>query len=164
MAQTKLQRVTDQLKQVRADLKLSGEVVDDFARIKAQLEDEVREADAINTRQGKTVNILMEKIGKLKEVARFFRAQRDRVDAYLNGVLDQIEPVADRAEPPWETLAKVDAAGPMVPVIPLTNRRRRPGVPEPDLSPVSTSQVDGQDGFQAYRDFQSEGTGNWENF
>ncbi len=134
----------------------------------AQLQDEVAAANTINTRQSKTVAILNEKIGKLKEVARFFRAQRDRVDAYLSGVLDQVDPVEpEKAEDRYgPSMASIDHFGTRSTAAPRPNRRRRPGVPEPFVSPrlERGSEIDGRNELEGYRDYKPEDTEGWENF
>lgn len=56
-----------------------------------ELKDEVQEAHNINHRLNKTLKDRSEKIANLKNVARFYRAQRDRVDAYLSAVLDMMD-------------------------------------------------------------------------
>jgi len=48
------------------------------------------EGTGLNDRLNRTLKAEREKIGKLKEVAKFYRAQRDRVDAYLSAVLDTL--------------------------------------------------------------------------
>lgn len=93
----------------------------------AHLEDELGECARMNDRLNKTIVTDREKITRLKEVARFYRAQRDRVDAYLSATLDSIDRASGRDRDCY------DRASPLTPVglIDSSPQNRRPTVREP---------------------------------
>lgn len=99
------------------------------------------------------------KIGKLKDVARFYRAQRDRVDAYLSAVMDMIErhPLGDieKETVPVSELRDVIMSAERAPVI---SNGQRPRVQEPF---IVARHEDGR-GYSQYRD--QEPAENWEDF
>ncbi len=140
----------DQIDELRAQLKL---MTTDARSMQAEID----MASGTNSRLAKDHVDARDKIDKLKDVARFYRAQRDRVDAYLSATIDAAErqnldkfggyPSEDRVV---ETSRAVEAA-------PTPSRMQRPRVQEPG---------DGlhQDGSMGamYRD--REPPEDWENF
>jgi len=95
------------------------------------------------------------KISKLKDVARFYRAQRDRVDAYLSCMIDAVElqsrPMLNTDVHPVETMA--------IPEPPTPAYGRRPSIQEP-FEPKADG-IHGR-GYVRYRDQEPETT--WEDF
>lgn len=125
---------------------------------KAQLElEEAR-------RQLSQVSDLKANVAKLKEVARFYRAQRDRVDGYLSGVLDMVELLGGSAGlNPHDTTSSLtrdlrqvvmQAEGVMDR---SQNRGRRPAVREPYAQPERDDA--GGRYYAGYRDKEPQG---WE--
>lgn len=105
------------------------------------------------------------KIGKVKNVARFYRAQRDRVDAYLSAVLDMIDRKQDgrmdETVPVAELRDVVMGAERAMERSSEVSRGRRPRVQEPFV--VAGDRDDGRTfGVAAYRDV--EPPENWEAF
>ena len=80
----KIKQLTATVAQLKAE-------VADHRGVVVELQDELDECTRMNDRLNKQMVKEREKIGTLKEVARFFRAQRDRVDAYLSATLDGID-------------------------------------------------------------------------
>jgi len=117
------------------------------------LDDELAECARMNDRLNKTIKAEREKIGTLKEVARFFRAQRDRVDSYLSATLD----AGDRDRNKGYNDYPVETASPLTPVglVETGPKDRRPRINEPG------SMSDGRD-YAGYRD--KEPHNNWESF
>ena len=119
---------------------------EDKKEVIAELHAEVDEGTGMNNRLNSTLNKARVHITSLKEVARFFRAQRDRVDAYLSATLDAI----DRDNPPFMKQAGgelnlTSAIDPM----PSVSKDRRPGINEPE---EHFGYGDGGRGSSAYRD------------
>ena len=107
------------------------------------LTDELAECSRMNDRLNKQMVKEREKIATLKDVARFFRAQRDRVDAYLSATLDGIDRQKERYDAVPTTLGPSGYAEPPGP------QDRRPPVQEPDAH----SGDDGRD-HTMYRDHE----------
>lgn len=122
------------------------------------LQAEVDECSGMNDRLNKTITKERKKISNLKEVARFYRAQRDRVDAYLSATLDADQRQEIRTYGPKATydVERTTDAEYMKPKGP---EDRRPPITEPL---VSYSQPGGGREFAAYRD--SEPNIDWEAF
>ncbi len=127
----------------------------------ADLNEEIAAATGLNARLNQTIKGLREKIGSLKQVSRFFRAQRDRVDAYLSAVLDMTgSPKTDASlkhsddqvilAPTGEWAVKKDA--------PSSNR---PRINEPTVKHSDGEMGDGRN-FAPYRD--NEPSLSWEDF
>lgn len=147
---------------------------DFIEQLQARLGERVTEAEAVqaeideigrrNTQLADVLKKTKVKVGKLKDVARFYRAQRDRVDAYLSAVLDMKDMEKDGLKTGYDavpvdelrdTVMRAERAMDRVP----SSNRRRPTVQEPFISVRDLG--DGRD-FAAYRDH--EPSENWEDF
>ena len=133
-----------------------------------ELKDEVQEAHNINHRLNKTLKDRSEKIANLKNVARFYRAQRDRVDAYLSAVLDMMD-MQKHGEfkdetAPVEQLEDVimHAERAMKHRPPAASPGHRPRVQEPLVRNLDGGQDSGRQ-YAPYRDQEPEEE-NWENY
>ncbi len=73
-----------------------------------------------------------ENVSQLKFVARHYKRQRDQVDAYLSGVLDQISPEEKFDERPDRDALNTMAVGPPVYVSDPGPRTRRPQISDPE--------------------------------
>ncbi len=134
---------------------LEGKVLSESV-IGNELQDELKECEGINSRMNATSTKDRKKIDELKEVARFYRAQRDRVDAYLSATIDAADPMVERPFFPDDPHLK--GSPDTTPVIPLTHRLR-PNINEPE---TYFSRADGRRDFADYRD--AEPGRNWEDF
>ena len=108
----------------------------------------------IDTRRAE-IDRAREKIGKLKDVARFYRAQRDRVDAYLSAMID----AAELQSPPKTDVCDRGISGTTAfSEPPAVAHGRRPRVQEPSSTALH------QDGraMTPYRD--QEPAKDWEDF
>lgn len=144
-----------------------------MAQTKDDLVRELDDASMLLAKRNQTIEELNKlakerrtKIVKLKDVARFYRAQRDRVDAYLSAVLDMM----DRREGVTKTGYDAIPAAELRDVVasaervmkkrtPEAPRGRRPTVQEPFTHDLELRA--GQN-FAAYRDNEPER--NWEDF
>ncbi len=157
---TKDQRIAKQktLIATQADRikELEGKVLSESV-IGNELQDELDQCSGINSRTNDTLKAERQKIVSLKSVARFYRAQRDRVDAYLSATLDNISRQDDRTYGP--KMDVIDRGGPLMPVeaVPRGPEDRRPNINEPE-----THYGDGGRGHALYRDV--EPAKNWEDF
>jgi len=117
-----------------------------------EVQAELDECIGMNDRLNATLRKERTKIKTLKGVCRFYRAQRDRVDAYLSGTLDGVDREKD-ARYPKE--AYPQGLGSVVD-IPPGPQDRRPRVQEP-------SAMSGDNGrsYESYRDH--EPSPEWEN-
>lgn len=153
MAQTKDQIIKSLKGQIK---EFTGQLAEDMQR-NGELQAEIDECSGMNGRLNKTLAKEREKIGKLKDVARFFRAQRDRVDAYLSALIDEAEKRSPKEVfGPSFADERVSTAS-MASAVPELNYSRRPRVNEP-------SAMAGDDGrnFSPYRD--DEPRESWEDF
>lgn len=66
-------------------------VVADQRQSLHEISEQLNEANATIRRHHTTIGELRKAVAQLKDVARFFRAQRDKVDGYLSGVLDTVQ-------------------------------------------------------------------------
>lgn len=128
--------------------------LDEAQRLQNQLNDKIALLKTLDRDQ-------KNKISQLKDVARFYRAQRDRVDAYLSAMIDAAElkerpdEYSKRASFPDDphTVGSVDTTQPPAPPY-----GRRPRIQEPR---DDRSYEDGR-AFALYRDKEPEK--DWENF
>ena len=136
--------------ELQSKLDEKGDDIVEARRSINELQAELDACSGMNDRLNRTMKKEREKSDTLKGVARFFRAQRDRIDANLSGTLDGVE--RDRNRPKTECydspvrLTETATEGP---------RDRRPAVQEPSAYP-------GDEGrnFTPYRD--SEPHTDWE--
>ena len=146
MAQTQMEKLKTQLKDMAESANDYRERLQTAQERADHLHAEVSEGTDMNDSLKQTLNKARVHITSLKEVARFFRAQRDRVDAYLSATLDAI----DRDNPPFMKQAGgernlTSAIEPM----PSVSKDRRPRINEPD---EHFGYGDGGRGSSAYRD------------
>ena len=119
------------------------------------LSDTLDRLQALQAKGGERERDQKSKISKLKDVARFYRAQRDRVDAYLSSMIDAAE-LRSRPEMYTGDKGTTDAFE-VVPEPPSPAYGRRPNIQEPS----SRNEDDGRR-FAPYRDHEPEE--NWEDF
>ncbi len=158
---TKDQRIAKQktLIATQADRikELEGKVLSE-SLISNELQDELNQCNGINSRTNDTLKAERQKIANLKEVARFFRAQRDRVDAYLSATLDSISRQdGSKWGPSQATLIDRDVTADIL--RPPGPEDRRPNINEPE---TYFSRAGGGRDFADYRD--AEPVRNWEDF
>ncbi|TFH51587.1 MAG: hypothetical protein E4H01_00330 [Lysobacterales bacterium] len=160
--QTKDQaKITRLQKTIQVLLEEKRRIEDSFAMEQAEtkrnqgLVAQLDEAVGMNDRLNKTLAETRKKITKLKEVAKFYRAQRDRVDAYLSATLDGIERQYERNYGPRCSEEVITA----VPTGSTSAKGNRPYVNEPFVQTFGNE--DGRD-FAAHRDI--EPTESWEDY
>lgn len=152
--------VNDQLRQERnATIEKNTEL--------AELLTKATEAEKLTAKRAlraeQEADELRDKVKTLKEVATFYRAQRDLVNGYLSGVLDQVNAQREAMKPsPAESMpvslhrsivSSIVGRGPEVP------RDNRPFVNEPFARSYGFS-----DGESRSRDYRDEPSRDWENF
>lgn len=140
------EKIKQKIKQLNATIADLTEVLHNARVESSEIQAELDVCTGMNDRLNRTIKKEREAIETLKGVARFFRAQRDRIDAYLSGTLDGVERERD-ARYPKDTYDANQVAVDVSPGV----QDRRPNVQEPDAG-------HGYDGrcFEAYRDHEPQ--------
>jgi len=160
MAQTKDQQIAILKKRLAKAVDINSRFdhrVDDVEKLNRELQSELDSCSNVNDRLNASLKKEVAKISKLKDVARFYRAQRDRVDAYLSSMIDAAElkerPLLGRGA--QDEIRSATQAIPEPPPLPYW---RRPRVQEPRDGGLHE---DGR-AFALYRDKEPEK--DWETF
>ncbi len=154
---TKIANLKQKLAEEIEDRKGWNSAFEDATKRASELQAELDECASMNTRLNKTLDKTREKVGTLKVVARFYRAQRDRVDAYLSATLDADE---RRYGPKTDVFdgGTVRLSTQAVPA-PAVEKDRRPRINEPFTRGLG---IDEGRSFAGYRD--NEPPQDWEEF
>ena len=161
MAKTKLEQVRAQNAKLMETLDNRIGCITELEESVAHLQGELDECKGMNDRLNKILGKNQDNIATLKNVARFYRAQRDRVDAYLSATLDSINRDMGKYRDQGAVLATeyIDKAETIPIAVPTGPEYRRPNINEPFVhSSMGTSDRD----FSPYRD--NEPDRNWENY
>jgi len=135
-----------EVSELKQELTDHQEALNDKHQLYAQTQDELDECARMNDRLNKTIVKERENVKALKKVARFFRAQRDRIDAYLSATLDSIQREHDARYPREYPTMPGNVPTTAVEALSVD---RRPPVQEPSAYDGDTGR-----GFSPYRDHE----------